>query len=88
MTDEMFEELTPMMIDRINSAFTRSSDYKQAIARESELYESLKKELTKEQKKKLEEYFIRTSETGAVCEKIAYRQGMEDLKAILGIESK
>lgn len=82
MTDEMFEELTPMMIDRINSAFTRSNANKQAIARESELYESLRKELTREQKKKLEEYFIRASETGAICEKIAYRQGMEDLKAI------
>lgn len=52
------------------------------------MYESLRKELTREQKKKLEEYFIRASETGAICEKIAYRQGMEDLKAILGIEKQ
>lgn len=89
MSEEIFEELiAPSMLERINKAYVKSDEYKQAIFKESEIYESLKKELTKEQRKKLEEYFIRTSETTAICEKLAYKQGMEDLVDVLGIDKK
>lgn len=83
MKDEFFEKLKTIMVDQLNDAFMKSKEYKLAVSKENSLYEELKNGLSEQQQKLLEEYFILSSETTAICGKIAYRQGMEDLAAML-----
>lgn len=69
----------PYVIDRLSRVYSRNNEYKQAVKKESEIYEQLKEELEEEQGNRLEEYFSAAKETAGICEKLAYQQGIKDL---------
>lgn len=83
MKNEFFEDLQVIMVDRINAAEIKDSDYKNALQAESEIFENLMAQLDKPQQKLLEQFYVLSGATTAVCERISYRQGVEDLSAML-----
>ncbi|MDE6220843.1 MAG: hypothetical protein K2G51_10540 [Lachnospiraceae bacterium] len=83
MRDTTFDMIENLMADHLDNALHESTEYKEALSAAGEIFEKLKTELTKEQQELLDQYFILSSETTAICEKIAYRQGMRDLFKIL-----
>lgn len=83
MKNEFFEDLQVIMVDRINAAELKDSDYKNALQAESTAYENLMLQLDEPQKKLFEDFYVLSGETTAICEKISYRQGIEDLSAML-----
>ncbi len=83
MSDNTFDILERLMADHLDTALHESTEYKEALSAANEIFEKLKMELTKEQQELLDQYFILSSETTAICEKIAYRQGLRDLFKIL-----
>lgn len=83
MKDNTFDDLEILMADHLDNALHENTKYKEALSAASEVFEKLKAELTEKQQELLDQYFILSSETTAICEKIAYRQGLRDLFKIL-----
>lgn len=83
MKDNTFDDLELLMADHLDNALHESTEYKESLSAASEVFEKLKAELTQEQQELLDQYFILSGETTAICEKIAYRQGLRDLFKIL-----
>lgn len=81
--DSILDDLEIIMGDRLNDALNKSTEYQQAITIESNLYELLNSKLPEQYHELLEKYCEALSETTAICEKIAYRQGLRDLTHIL-----
>lgn len=87
MENDIFTALEPVITERLNNVFSQDQDYKQAVQEESIAYGKLMEGLTENQQKLLEEYFNAVNATVSVLEKLAYRQGIRDLAAILGLGS-
>lgn len=86
MNETINEDLQILMIDRINQAFKKSEEYKEALSAESDLYEELKNKLSEPNQDLLEKYYELCSETKAVCEKISYIQGIRDFVQFLFLD--
>ena len=82
MKENAFETIETFMADHLKDALDESVEYKEALSAASKAYENLKTVLTDEQTVLLEQYFI----LAAICEKIAYRQGLRDLLKTLFAE--
>ena len=87
MENDIFTALEPVITERLNNVFSKDQGYKQAVQEESIAYGKLMEGLTENQQKLLEEYFNAVNATVSVLEKLAYRQGIRDLAAILGLGS-
>ena len=87
MENDIFTALEPVITERLNNVFSQDQGYKQAVQEESIVYGKLMEGLTENQQKLLEEYFNAVNVTVSVLEKLAYRQGIRDLAAILGLGS-
>ncbi len=78
MNETINEDLEILMIDRINKAFKKSEEYKEAVSAENDIYEELKTKISEQNQNLLEKYVELSSETKAVCEKVSYIQGIRD----------
>ena len=78
MNETINEDLEILMIDRINKAFKKSEEYKEAVSAENDIYEELKTKISEQNQNLLEKYVELSSETKAVCEKVSYIQGRRD----------
>lgn len=87
MGNDIFTALEPVITERLNNVFSQDQGYKQAVQEENIVYGKLMEGLTENQQKLLEEYFNAVNVTVSVLEKLAYRQGIRDLAAILGLGS-
>ena len=83
MKENTFEDLEILMADNVKNALHKSIEYQNALSATDKLYEKLKTGLTREQQELLDQYLVSVSETAAIREKIAYRQGLRDLIKIL-----
>ena len=83
MKENAFDDLEILMADNVKNALHKSAEYQNALSAAGELYEKLKMELTREQQELLDQYLASVNKTTAICEKIAYRQGLRDLIKIL-----
>ena len=75
----ILEELMPFVTERLGRTFERDKEYKQAIAKENEIYEQLKQGLTTQKEEQLAEYFMAVKTTEGICEKLSYQQGVRDM---------
>ncbi len=78
MNETINEDLEILMIDRINKAFKKSEEYKEAVSAENDIYEELKTKISEQNQNLLEKYVELSSETKAVCEKVSYIRGIRD----------
>lgn len=83
MKDTTFDTLEALMADHLDNALHESTVYQESLSATNKLLEKLKEELTKEQRELFDQYLVSSKETSALCEKIAYRQGLRDLFKIL-----
>lgn len=83
MKNHIFEAIEIFMADHLNNALAESDEYKEALSAADEVYQKLMAGLTEEQQKLLDQFTALSGEAGAICEKIAYRQGMQDLIQML-----
>ena len=79
MNENIWKFLEPLIIDHLGELLVDNEEYKRLIDKETLCYEELKKNLEKEQKEKLEQYFNSTNETSIFCQEFAYKRGMTDL---------
>ncbi|MDE6991510.1 MAG: hypothetical protein K2P42_12755 [Lachnospiraceae bacterium] len=86
MKENAFETIETFMADHLKDALDESVEYKEALSAANKARENLKTALTGEQTALLEQYFILADEASAICEKIAYRQGLRDLLKTLFAE--
>ena len=86
MGESILELFEPCIIERLGDAYNRNDRYKKAIENETRLFTQLQKSLTEDQFKMVIEYNSAVSKTLGICEKLAYRQGMRDVAAILYLE--
>lgn len=88
MGKNILEVFEPCLMDHLGEVYSQNLEYRQNIAKEAQLAEGLEKNFTEEQMEQLKEYYGAVCSTTSICEFLAYRQGMRDLAAILGIESR
>lgn len=87
MKDNILNEMHPLINERLGRFYNRDSDYKQALENETGLFKELEKTLSKEQFEVVKNYQIAVCSTWGICEMIAYRQGMKDMAALIGIDN-
>lgn len=83
-----FNEMQPNLSERLGRFYSRDCEYKEALERETELFSELGKDLSDAQLQRIKDYQNAVSATWGICEMIAYRQGMRDMAALIGIENK
>ena len=88
MEKNFFDAIQPNLIERLGKFYNRDCEYKQALKKETELFKQLEESLSGEQLQAVKNYQDAVCRTWGICEMLAYKQGMRDLAAILGIESK
>lgn len=71
-----------LMSERIGEELEKNIQYKEAIAKAEELYESLNSCLNREQQDILKNYFDAASATSSIVESAIYRLGMKDLLSL------
>ena len=71
-----------LMSERIGEELEKNIQYKEAIAKAEELYESLNSRLSGEQQDILKNYFDAASATSSIVESAIYRLGMKDLLSL------
>ncbi len=85
MDENILNELRPGIVERIGKICSHNNEYQKSIEKEAKLFNQLQENLTDEQMNIVEDYQKAVYATMNTCELIAYRQGMKDLAAILGI---
>ncbi len=88
MNKEFLNEMQPNLSERLGRFYSRDCEYKEAIKREMGLFEKLGKSLSEDQLQLIKDYQNAVYATWGICEMIAYRQGMRDMAALIGIENK
>lgn len=78
MNESVLNLITPCLTERLLEVYEQSGEYQEKTERESRLLEELNGGLTREQVELLNKYMTAVNSTYAVCEKIAYQQGMRD----------
>lgn len=85
MGEKIFNELQPILMERLGRAYNCDSEYKRAREEEYRIFDRISGHFGKEQLQMLEEFCEAKSIANGRCEMIAYLQGMRDLAALLGI---
>lgn len=84
MSDNILELITQQMTEmRLEEIIHKDAKYKQAVQIEIALYECFVENLSEWQREKFEKYWIASSESALIREKLSYQQGMKDLLALL-----
>lgn len=87
MFENFFKDSTPCIMERLGRFYNRDYEYKQALKTESEIAEKLENTLPEEHMELVKKYQTAVAATMGVCELLAYRQGMRDMGAIMGIDN-
>ena len=69
--------------DRIIEKIHQSEEYNKAKEEETRTYDLLTKDLTEDQKQRLDDYIDSMTWSAAIWEKLAYQQGMKDFLSLL-----
>ena len=69
--------------DRIIKKIHQSEEYNKAKEEETRTYDLLTKDLTEDQKQRLDDYIDSMTWSAAIWEKLAYQQGMKDFLSLL-----
>ncbi len=88
MNTEFLNDMQPNLTERLGRFYCRDVEYKKALKRENELFGRLEKSFSEDQLQMMRDYQNALYATWGVCEIIAYRQGMRDMAALIGIENK
>lgn len=88
MNTEFLNDMQPNLTERLGRFYCRDVEYKEALKRENELFGRLEKSFSEDQLQVMRGYRNAFYATWGVCEIIAYRQGMRDMAALIGIENK
>ncbi len=88
MEKDFFDEIQPSLLDRLGRVYSSDSGYLESVSMETEAFRHLEESFTESQLEMIKGYRDAIYRTGGVCELLAYRQGMRDLAAILGIGDK
>lgn len=88
MNTEFLNDMQPNLTERLGRFYCRDVEYKEALKRENELFCRLEKSFSEDQLQMMRDYRNALYATWGVCEIIAYRQGMRDMAALIGIENK
>lgn len=84
MDEEVLELITQKLTDmRLNEIIHKNVTYIQALQDEIDLYEQFVRNLSEWQKEGFEKYWVASSESALIREKLSYQQGMKDLMAFL-----
>ena len=84
MNDEVLELVIQQLTEiRLNDIIQKNAKYRQAVQAEIELYERFIENLSDWQREEFEKYWIASSESELIREKLSYKQGMKDLMALL-----
>ena len=78
MSESVLDLITPHLTEQLVGIYEQSGKYQELTEKENKLLEQLSSDLTKEQIEMLNKYLTVVNSTYAVCEKIAYQQGMRD----------
>lgn len=78
MSESVLDLITPHLTEQLVEIYEQSGKYQELTEKENKLLEQLSSDLTKEQMEMLNKYLTVVNSTYAVCEKIAYQQGMRD----------
>lgn len=88
MDTNFFNEMQPTIMERLGRFYNRDYEYKNALNKETESFKQLEEILSESQLQAVKDYQNAICSTWGICEMIAYRQGMRDMAALLGIENK
>lgn len=88
MVEDFFKDSTPCIMERLGRFYNRDDEYRQALKTESEIAEKIENTLSKEHMELVKKYQSAAAATMGVCELLAYRQGMRDMGAIIGIDNR
>ena len=88
MNTEFLNDMQPNLTERLSRFYCRDYEYKEALKREDELFGRLEKSFSEDQLQMIRDNQNAVYATWGVCEIIAYRQGMRDMAALIGIENK
>lgn len=88
MVEKFFKDSTPCIMERLGRFYNRDDEYRQALKVESEIADKLENTLPEEHMELVKKYQTAVAATMGVCELLAYRQGMRDMGAIMGIENR
>lgn len=84
MSDSILEMVTQQLMEiRLEEIINKDAKYGQAVQAETELYERFAEKLSEWQREEFEKYWIASSESAVIREKLSYQQGMKDLMALL-----
>ena len=82
-TTEEILKIFPELNERLGRIYQRSEEYRKSIEQENALEEKLRKALSKEQMKLVDDYLDVIGATSGIAELLAYRQGIRDLTYML-----
>jgi hypothetical protein len=68
---------------RITEKVHQNEEYNKAKEEETRTYDLLTKDLTEDQKQRLDDYIDSMTWSAAIWEKLAYQQGMKDFLSLL-----
>ena len=84
MEKDVLELITQALTeDRIIAKVHQSEEYNKAKEDETRTYDLLTKDLTEDQKQRLDDYIDSMTWSAAIWEKLAYQQGMKDFLSLL-----
>lgn len=84
MNDEVLELITQQLTEmRLDDIIHKNAKYRQVAETEIKLYERFIGNLSEWQREEFEKYWIASSESAIIREKLSYQQGMKDLMALL-----
>lgn len=88
MNTEFLNEMQPNLSERLGRFYSRDCEYKEALEKENGIFLKLEESLSEGQLQMVKDYQNAVSRTWGICEMIAYRQGMRDMAALIGIENR
>ena len=85
---DFLNEIQPIITERLGRFYNQDYEYKNALNKENKSFKRLEEILPENQLQIAKDYQSAICSTLGICEMIAYRQGMRDMAALLGIENK
>lgn len=82
MSGDVLNLVTPCLTERLIEVYEGNEEYQELSKKEDILLEQLNGVLTREQVEALNKYMTAVNSTYAVCEKLAYQQGMRDCASL------
>lgn len=82
MNEDVLNLVTPCLTERLVEVYEKNGEYQELTEKEDKLLQQLNGVLSKQQVKALNQYMTAVNSTYAVCEKLAYQQGMRDCASL------